>query len=108
VRLILSGNEDSVLETPPIAVPAGRLQVRLSAPWLYPPPEHPYWDGPADPAGRRGAQTLFSIDWGDGAAAARSTHSFDAAGFEPAARGAWGADPRSPYLASVRLAPPAR
>ena len=108
VRLILSGNEDSVLETPLIAVPAGRLQVRLSAPWLYPPPEHPYWDGSAETPGRIEARTLFSIDWGLGAATARSTHSFDAAGFAPAARGPGGEDPRSPYVASVRLAPPVR
>ena len=108
LRLILNGNEDSVLETPPLAAPAGRLFVRLSAPWLYPPPEHPYWDRFADPLRRRDLQTLFSVDWGLGVRTAHSSHSFDAAGFEPAVQGAQEADPGSPYVESVHLLAPSR
>jgi hypothetical protein len=107
-RLILNGNEDSVLETPLLAVPDGRLRVRLSVPWLYPPPEHPFWDRVADASRRRELQTLFCVDWGAGMASAHSAHAFDAAGFEPVAQGARGADPGSPYVESVRRLPQAR
>ncbi len=106
-RLILNGNEDSVLETPVLAVPAGRIRVRLSAPWLYPPPEHPYWDRTAEASRRREFQTLFRVDWGAGAASTHSAHSFDAAGFAPVAQRAQGAPPGSPYVESVSLLAPA-
>jgi hypothetical protein len=101
VRLILNGNEDSVLKSPGLAVPDGAFRVRLAAPWLYPPPEHPYWDRYGDAARRLEVQTLFSVDLGAGALAAHSTHAFDASGFEPAVLGASGADPRTPYVESV-------
>ncbi len=106
-QLILSGNEDSVLETPPLDVPSGRLRVRLSAPWLYPPPEHPYWDRFGGSSRRHELQTLFSLDWGLGAASAHSAHVFDASGFVPAVRGDGGGAPGSPYVESLRPAAPA-
>ena len=108
VRLILSGNEDSVLETPPIAVPAGRLHLRLSAPWLYPPREHPFWDRAGDAARRLDLQTLFSVDWGTGALSTHSAHSLDASGFEPAVLGPDAAGPGSPYVESLKIEAPAR
>jgi hypothetical protein len=105
LRLILNGNEDSVLETPQIAIRDASLRVRLSAPWLYPPPEHPYWDQVGDPARRAELQTLFSVDWGPGSQSAHSAHSFDAAGFAPAVLGLQEAYPGTPYIESAAPVP---
>lgn len=104
VRLILNGNEDSVLETGPLETPSGVLRVRLSAPWLYPPPEHPYWDRYADASRRLELQTLFSLALGSAEYSAHSTHSFDASGFVPAVLGARDSGPGSPFVESVSLA----
>jgi hypothetical protein len=104
VRLVLSWNQDSVLETPPLAVPAGRLRLRLSAPWLYPPPDHPYWDRYRDSSQRLGLQTLFSLDLAHGAYSVHSDRFFDAAGFEPAVQVDPGPETRSPYVESIRRA----
>ena len=104
-RIILSGNEDTVLETRIFPIQGGRIRVRLSAPWLYPPPEHPYWDGIADPSRRLDLQSLFSVDWGPGALSGHSAHSFDASGFAPAVLGAGGPDPVSPFVESVAPVP---
>jgi hypothetical protein len=100
-RLILSGNEDTVLETSPLPVPEGRIRIRLSAPWLYPPAEHPYWDRFSDAKERLDLQTLFSVDWILGSQSAHSSHSFDASGFEPAVLGAQGADAPTPFVESM-------
>lgn len=106
-RLILSGNEDAVLETAPFDVPSGLLRVRLQAPWLYPPPEHPYWDAVADPSRRLELQTLFSADWGPGILSTHSAHVFDASGFAPAVLDAESAGPGSPYVESMAPVAPA-
>jgi hypothetical protein len=108
VRLILGRNEDTVLETGRLLVPAGRIRVRLAAPWLYPPREHPYWDRFTDASRRTELQTLFSVDWGLGSQSAHDARSFDAAGYAPAALYAQGAYPTSPYIESEAPAPPAR
>ena len=105
LRLILNGNEDSVLETPQFAVRDSSLRVRLSAPWLYPPPEHPYWDHVGDAAHRADLQALFSVDWGSGSQSAHSAHSFDAAGYAPAVLGPQAAYPDTPYVESAVPAP---
>jgi hypothetical protein len=104
-RLILNGNEDTVLDTGGFAAPPGLLHVRLAAPWLYPPPEHPYWDRIQDPSRRLALQTLFSIDWGEGARSVHSVRAFDAAGMAPEVRGAGSADPRAPFVESVAAVP---
>ncbi len=43
---------------------AGVVHARVGAPWLYPPPAHPYWDGVSDPAARRALQSGFSLSVG--------------------------------------------
>jgi hypothetical protein len=107
VQLILAENEHRVLATPPINVPAGRLRVRLAAPWLYPPPQHPYWDG-SSPGQREELQTLFSIGWGVATASVHSAYSADPVGFEPVVQGRSGAGPEIPYVDSIRPAEPDR
>jgi hypothetical protein len=106
VRLILSRNEDTILETGPIPVTADRIHVRLSAPWLYPPPEHPYWDRVADASRRLDLQTLFAIDWGSGSQSVRYARSFDESGYAPAALGAQAGYPNTPYIESIAPAAP--
>jgi hypothetical protein len=83
--LRLVENEHLVLSSPPLEAPGGVLRVRVAAPWLYPPAESPYWDA-AGPAARAGLRTLFSISWDGGSVSARSEHSADPVGFEPAVR----------------------
>jgi hypothetical protein len=97
VRLELVQNELLILQTPPIAVRGDRLRVRLAAPWLYPPPEHPFWDS-LDPAAARELQTFFSLKWDSGGVQAHSTHCADAVGFEPAVDGPSFSDPGSPCV----------
>jgi hypothetical protein len=104
VRLILAGNADSVLETQPFAVGDGQLQLRLAAPWLYPPAEHPYWDD-VNEATRVELQTLFFLDRGAGALSTHSSRSFETSGFEPDVRDAPGPAPGLPYVEALRLAP---
>lgn len=105
-RLVLVQNEIRVLETPPLAVAGGRLAVRLDAPWLYPPPAHPYWDG-LDPAVARERQTLFRIEWDSGGVLVHSIHSADPVRFEPAVAGPPESEPGSPFVESlVPAAPP--
>jgi hypothetical protein len=80
-RLVLAWNEHHVLETPLLAPQAGALRVRVDAPWLYPPPDSPYWDGVPEPA-RTDRQTLFALAWGSGAVAIHSPHASDPVAFQ--------------------------
>ena len=100
VRLVLLANYRRILESPEIAVRGGLLRVRLDAPWLFPPPAHPYWDG-VDPAAARERQTLFSMQWDSGAVQAHSTRSVDPVALEPLVRDRSLAEPGSPYVESV-------
>jgi hypothetical protein len=106
VRLSLAQNDHLVLSTPEFSAPGGRLRVRLNAPWLYPPPEHPYWDAVTDPALRWDRQTLFSIDWGSGSARVNSTRSVDPVAFAPAVQTRGQTDDGSPYVESIGPAAP--
>ena len=105
VRLLLVQNELTVLESPPLAVGGGAMRLRLAAPWLYPPPDHPYWDG-EDPALAHERQTLFSLDWDSGGVRAHSAHSVDPVAFEPAVRGPSPGEPGSPCVESIGPAAP--
>lgn len=101
VQLVLVQNEHRVLESPELTVRGEQLGVRLEAPWLYPPPAHPYWDG-VDPAAARDRQTLFGLQWASGAVRVNSAHSADPVAFVPAVRGRLEAAPGSAYVESVR------
>ena len=105
VQLALVQNEFRVLESPELAVKGDRMHLRLEAPWLYPPPEHPYWDG-VDPAVAHEFQTRFSLDWGSGGVHLHSTRSVDAVGFEPAVEGRPQDGTNSPYVETVRPVAP--
>jgi hypothetical protein len=50
-----------VLESGPFAAGGGVVHARVGAPWLYPPPEHPFWDSVANPAERRLLQSAFTL-----------------------------------------------
>jgi hypothetical protein len=106
VSLILAENQHQVLSTPGLSAPGGRLRIRLDAPWLYPPAEHPYWDAITDPATRLDRQTLFSIEWESGGTRVHSTHSVDPTAFEPAVQGPSRMDPDSPFVESIAPAAP--
>jgi hypothetical protein len=101
-RLALNSNWFTVLETPSLAA-KDDLHIRVSAPWLYPPAGHPYWDQFADLSKRTELQTLYSIQVGPDIFSAHSTHSFDASGFEPSVGGA----PGAATVESLRTAAPA-
>ena len=50
-----------VLSSEPFAAAGGVVHARVGAPWLYPPPEHPFWDSVADPAERRSLESAFTL-----------------------------------------------
>ncbi|HXQ79977.1 MAG TPA: hypothetical protein VN775_01605 [Opitutaceae bacterium] len=104
-RLVLAHNEFRVLETPELALRGGRLAVRLDAPWLYPPPAHPYWDG-VDPAVALERETLFRIEWDSGGVLVHSVHSADPVALEPAVAGGPIPGSDSPYVESLSAAAP--
>ena len=104
VRLILAENERIAVQTGPLALDQGRLVVRLDAPWLYPPAEHPYWDSVAGPE-RRARLRMESIAVGPQVFSGPLTHAFDAAGFEPAVRGRAAGVSDLPWVESVRRLP---
>jgi hypothetical protein len=101
--LILVENEHVVLKTPDLDAPGGVLRVKVAAPWLYPPPAHPYWDA-VDPAVRADLQTLFSISWASGSEEGHSSHSADPVAFAPAVRWQSLAEPGTAYVDSMRPA----
>jgi len=105
-RLILAWNEHHVLETPPITERGEALHLHIEAPWLYPPPDDPYWDGVADPAERSKLQTLFAITWDSGEVRINSSHFADPVTFQPTVLGLAQAGPDSVAVQSLRPADP--
>jgi hypothetical protein len=55
----------------------------MSAPWLYPPPQHPYWDGFINPAIRRELQRQFAIAAAGQTVAIHNDYYFDSDRFRP-------------------------
>jgi hypothetical protein len=106
VQLILNSNWFSILETPSLPA-SGELHLRLSAPWLYPPAGHPYWDSIGDRARRADLQTLYSLQVGSDIYSSHSTHSFDASGFEPSMERVSDTPVDTVSVVSVGAAPPA-
>jgi len=104
VRLTLAENERITLRTGPLELSHGRLRVRLEAPWLYPPPEHPFWDS-YPPQARAKLQTLASLTAGGNVTSRPISHIFDPSSFEPILLARGEAGPDSPYVESVTKKP---
>ena len=104
VQVAIVANDHRVLATPDLPVPDGILHVRVSAPWLYPPAAHPYWDS-LEPARRQEDQTLFSIEWDSGKSYVNSSQYFDPVTFDPAVQTLSAAAPGTPFVASLSAAP---
>jgi len=82
-ELELLQNDSVVAEIARLNTAGPQLSVRVDAPWLYPPVDHPYWDKWRDPAERRERQTLFALRAMGQSAAAHSAFAFDPTGFAP-------------------------
>lgn len=93
-RLVMAENLLSVVAaTPPLTIRDGLIVARIEAPWLYPPPQSPWWDAVADPALRSDLETRFAIVAAGGEASAHTARFFDPTRFQPrvATRGSSGA-----------------
>lgn len=86
-----------VAATPPLPITGGRIVARIEAPWLYPPPQSPWWDAIADPALRDELRTRFAIASAGQRTLAHTARFFDPTRFQPwvatrasaGASGAW-------------------
>jgi hypothetical protein len=83
VQIALLQNGAIVAQIHSLEVPANSLVLRVDAPWLYPPSEHPYWDSFPDPRDRLERQTLFSLHASGHADSAHSLLAFDSIAFTP-------------------------
>jgi hypothetical protein len=94
-RLVMTENFLTlVLASQDFPIRGGEVRARIDAPWLYPPPQHPWWDGIADPEMRRDLQSHFGIFVDRRESEAHTVHFFDSTRFEPwvAKRATVGAD----------------
>ena len=83
-RLVFAENFlTRVAATPPVPITGGLIVARIDAPWLYPPPQSPWWDAVADPALRDDLRTRFGIVAAGGGAAAHTARFFDPTRLEP-------------------------
>jgi hypothetical protein len=81
-RLVLTENLlTGVAATPEFAV-GDAVRVRVEAPWLYPPAQHPWWDGVAG-AMRADLQTRFSLRTAGAGGDAHTARVFDSTRFAP-------------------------
>jgi hypothetical protein len=83
VRIALLENEAPIAELRDLAVGPGLLAVRVEAPWLYPPREHPFWDRVGDAAERWDRQTRFALAAGPQSSVGFSGSAFDATALDP-------------------------
>jgi hypothetical protein len=100
IQLVLLENHRRVLETPPLEMTGAPLRIRLDAPWLYPPPAHPYWDS-FDPGTARELQTLYSIRWDAGAVHTHAVCPVDPVAFAPLVNLRSPDESDSPYVESI-------
>jgi hypothetical protein len=83
-RLVMAENLLSIVAvTPPLPVTGGRIVARIEAPWLYPPPQSPWWDSIADPALRGDLRTRFAMATAGQQTLAHTARFFDPTRFEP-------------------------
>ena len=104
-QVFLVENDHVVLATPALPPRFGRFHLHVEAPWLYPPPEHPYWDG-VGPALRRDLQTRFLVDWDDGVARVNANRAADPVGFAPVILGAEASGTGMPWVEGYRRVDP--
>jgi len=105
-RLVLAENVFSVvLAGPVVPVKDGLVWARIDAPWLYPPPQSPWWDRITDAGLRADLQTRFSIAAGAAAPVAHTPRFFDPTQFEPWVTGRDPSDPRAPWVETLGHAP---
>jgi hypothetical protein len=83
VQILLLQNEAIVAQIHSLEVSTRAFALRVDAPWLYPPSEHPYWDSFPDPRDRNERQTLFSLHAGGRASSAHTELAFDPIAFSP-------------------------
>jgi hypothetical protein len=83
VRITLRENDAPVAEIRDLAAGPDPLLIQVEAPWLYPPPEHPWWDRVTDPAERRDRQSRFALAAAGRSAVGFSLAAFDATGLNP-------------------------
>jgi len=83
-RLVMAENLLSIVAvTPPLPVVGGRIVARIEAPWLYPPPQSPWWDAISDPALRGDLRTRFAMATAGQQTLAHTARFFDPTRFEP-------------------------
>jgi hypothetical protein len=93
-RLVMTENFLTlVLASQDFATKGGEVRAQIDAPWLYPPPQHPWWDRIANPDLKCDLQTRFGIFVDGRQSQAHTVHFFDSTRFEPyvAKRGTVGA-----------------
>jgi hypothetical protein len=83
VTLCLKENETPVVSLGDIPAGSGTLTVRVEAPWLYPPPEHPFWDRYSNPLEAADRKTRFSLRVGEASSVGYPCYCFDATGLDP-------------------------
>jgi hypothetical protein len=90
VRLRLMENDTVLAEIRSIAVSGSHLDVRVEAPWLYPPSEHPFWDRYNDPIEKHDREARFAVTCSGQTGSGYSEYGFDATRLEPAVSGLGG------------------
>jgi hypothetical protein len=82
-RLVLTENFLSGIAATPVFHSGDVLKIRVEAPWLYPPPQHPWWDGIPDTVLRGDLKTRFSLSGGGATGSAHTAAFFDPTRFAP-------------------------
>jgi hypothetical protein len=82
-RLVLAENFLSGVAATPDFPTGAVVKVRVEAPWLYPPPQHPWWEGIADPVLRKDLKTRFFLSAAGASGGAHTAAFFDSTRFAP-------------------------
>jgi hypothetical protein len=108
-RLVLAENYLSGVAATPVFRAGDTVRIRVEAPWLYPPPQHPWWDQVADPGLRRDLKTRFSLSAEGAHGGAHTAAFFDATRFAPRVVTHREAGEATAWVESAKnLPPPAR
>jgi len=108
-RFRMVDDQHTSVLTPELVPRDGALRVHVEAPWLYPPTEHPYWDGIGDPTERARLQSHFMLGAEGGQVEATWSNAPDPVAYEPSVRAEDSGAPLTPWVASLsRSGDPAR